>query len=254
MNKTKGTILSDTIVARIQKLLALAGSSNENEAALAAEKAQELMLKHNISMAILNAKGNKNDIIGVGEITIDENTRAQWKITLANTVAKSMGGKVIFTPWSRWNEGALHFFGPTDALPVMVDLYRFLKRQIDGASVVALKEYKLNPDIEWDTGKPVHGKTYRNNWIRGCVSRLGRRLTVAYSKQVNETEGAANALVVVGNRVDDLIKETYGKTRTHTTRPTYNQRGYQDGHRAGGHMNLGQTQVGHGRHQIGAGL
>lgn len=39
------------IVNKIQKLLALANSDNKNEAELASKKAQELLIKHNISMS-----------------------------------------------------------------------------------------------------------------------------------------------------------------------------------------------------------
>jgi hypothetical protein len=41
----------DAIVLKIQKLLSLANSDNEHEARLAAEKASELLLRHNLSMA-----------------------------------------------------------------------------------------------------------------------------------------------------------------------------------------------------------
>jgi len=42
--------MDNKIIEKIQKLLALSGSSNKNEAESAMEKAQELMLKHNIDM------------------------------------------------------------------------------------------------------------------------------------------------------------------------------------------------------------
>lgn len=40
----------DDIIAKIQKLLALANSDNEHEAQIAAQRAQELMVKHNLEM------------------------------------------------------------------------------------------------------------------------------------------------------------------------------------------------------------
>lgn len=41
---------SDGLLNKVKKLLALASSANEHEAKIAAEKAQELMLRHNLSM------------------------------------------------------------------------------------------------------------------------------------------------------------------------------------------------------------
>jgi uncharacterized protein DUF2786/SprT-like family protein len=46
----------DRILERIRKLLALAGSSNEHEAALAMRKAHELMLRHNVEEAAATAE------------------------------------------------------------------------------------------------------------------------------------------------------------------------------------------------------
>ena len=43
-------ILNDQIIERIQKLLSLANSDNENEAQLAASKANELLTKYNLSL------------------------------------------------------------------------------------------------------------------------------------------------------------------------------------------------------------
>jgi hypothetical protein len=47
--------VKNSIIEKIQKLLALATSSNENEAALAAAKAQELLVKYNLNMNEVDA-------------------------------------------------------------------------------------------------------------------------------------------------------------------------------------------------------
>src|SRR3954454_9262567 len=46
----------DRIVDRVKKLLALSSSQNPHEAALAAAKAQELLFKHNLSLALVEAE------------------------------------------------------------------------------------------------------------------------------------------------------------------------------------------------------
>lgn len=48
--------MKSEIIDRIRKLLALATSDNEAEASLAAQKAQELLVKHNLSMSQVEAK------------------------------------------------------------------------------------------------------------------------------------------------------------------------------------------------------
>jgi len=47
--------MDEQLLLKIQKLLSLATSSNEHEAKLAAEKANELMIKHNINLSQLNS-------------------------------------------------------------------------------------------------------------------------------------------------------------------------------------------------------
>ena len=46
-------MVDQNLLEKISKLLALASSPNEHEAALAAEKAAELLAKHNLSVADL---------------------------------------------------------------------------------------------------------------------------------------------------------------------------------------------------------
>jgi len=46
----------ENIIKKVQKLLALATSDNENESQVAAQKAQELIAKYNIDQQLLNSK------------------------------------------------------------------------------------------------------------------------------------------------------------------------------------------------------
>jgi len=51
---------SDSIIRKVQSLLALAGNNaNEQEAALAMEKAQELLAKYNLDMAEIGQRESK---------------------------------------------------------------------------------------------------------------------------------------------------------------------------------------------------
>ena len=52
---------TEAVIAKVRKLLAMAqGNANEHEAALAAEKAQELLEAYNLDMAVLNKQENKH--------------------------------------------------------------------------------------------------------------------------------------------------------------------------------------------------
>ena len=77
------------IEERIRKLLALADSPNENEAAAAAEKAQALMLRYGIEMAAVAASGGER--LAVDEHVVDGKVDP-WRRMLAAAVARSAGG------------------------------------------------------------------------------------------------------------------------------------------------------------------
>lgn len=56
----------DEILSKIKKLLALSGSPNEHEARLAAERANELLLRHNLSMQDVESKSEEDGYIKYG--------------------------------------------------------------------------------------------------------------------------------------------------------------------------------------------
>ncbi len=51
--------VDSTVLSKIKKLLALSTSSNPNEAALAAAKAQELLMIHNLTLSQVEAQGEE---------------------------------------------------------------------------------------------------------------------------------------------------------------------------------------------------
>lgn len=78
------------IVEKIQKLLALSKSSNENEAQLSLLKAQELLVKHKLSLKeVKEFKINNSSIKEkISAITF---TKAKWKALLASVIAENFG-------------------------------------------------------------------------------------------------------------------------------------------------------------------
>ena len=77
------------IVDKIQKLLALTESSNEHEAALAAEKAHELLAEHNLSMAQVESAGKKEKLNDqVGHTSATSKLGARWVRNLWQATAR----------------------------------------------------------------------------------------------------------------------------------------------------------------------
>lgn len=72
------------LITKIKKLLALATSSNENEATIAAEKASLLLAQYNLSLADLGTDQKEE----ISETVIETTSRTvTWKIILLSGIA-----------------------------------------------------------------------------------------------------------------------------------------------------------------------
>lgn len=114
-----------SVLERIEKLLALSRSSNPNEAAIALSRAQKLMRDHNVS---------KGEIAldAIGEITISTISglrRAAFVIRLAGISAYCFGVHFFFTS-DRSGVESVTFMGPKERLDGAVYAHTFLQRQL----------------------------------------------------------------------------------------------------------------------------
>lgn len=78
------------IIEKIKKLLSLSESSNENEAKIAMLKAQELLMKHKLSMREVKEFKVYNSAIKEKASSITF-TKAKWKSKLAKLIADNFG-------------------------------------------------------------------------------------------------------------------------------------------------------------------
>ena len=84
----------EKIIERIEKLLRLSESTNQHEAELAAQRASELMTKHQISMTVLDVQNVMND--NVKQTLYSEKTiQRRWVPTLAQACAILFDGRVV---------------------------------------------------------------------------------------------------------------------------------------------------------------
>jgi hypothetical protein len=166
------------IEERIHKLLALADSPNENEAAAAAEKAQALMLRYGIEMATIAASGGER--LAVDEHVLDGKFDP-WRRMLAAAVARSAGGRVVRS------QRKIFFYGPAGTLGGIVELYRYLEAQLVVISAAATASRRE---------RRVHGRAWRNSFLLGALGRVGQRLDARRAEAAGAEENG-RALVLV---------------------------------------------------------
>jgi hypothetical protein len=179
----------EAILTKIKKLLALATSDNENEAALAASKAQTLLIEYNISREDLD-NFNNAEHEKVVEVWVDgknKHNRSAWYDSLAYIVAKAnlcttliSGNGIIWIGKKTNIEVAQYIFE---------NLVRDLARICDNAWSIILKIQKLDR-----TYPKVHGKIWKNNFYHGANQAISERLR-ANLTQLKAVDNV-NALVV----------------------------------------------------------
>ena len=220
------------IEERIRKLLALADSPNENEAAVAAEKAQALMLRYGIELATIAVSSGER--LAVDEQVVDGKVDP-WRRMLAAAVAHSAGGRVVWAPESSRSQGKIFFYGPAGAVGGIVELYRYLEAQLVVISATATATRRE---------RRVHGRTWRNSFLLGAVGRLGQRLD---ARRAQTTEAAHNsrALVLVKTAVDREIERRHPELESSGYRASLARSAYEAGSRAGRHVDLGEHRLGH---------
>jgi len=171
----------DEAMRKVASLLKLANSNNANEAALAAQRAQEIMAKFQLDSAMLDidagAKAEPDEPImdfGRKGAPLHESARKSgWRVRLASVVAKANGCRI-------------YLMGPT---------IQIVGRPSDSDIVRYLFAYLTNEtDRLAERDGRGCGRTWANNFRLGVVDTIAAKLVEA-QRAVNEAarSEAANA-------------------------------------------------------------
>lgn len=153
-------MVDEKILSRVQKLLALATSSNENEAQAAMLKAQELMMKHGLEMTDLESSETQQDREVVKEMG-DDFISAPWKRQLVHIVADNFRCKSFFYNY----KGKLRavFMGLKEDAMVAKAVYAFALKDIDKGMYRTYRKFR-------DSGKDAKG--VRGDYVTGYLKGL----------------------------------------------------------------------------------
>lgn len=234
----------DLLIARVQKLLRLSTSSNANEAASAAAKAQALIDEHNLSAAML-AIDNAVPMQGPDDEPIIDFHKAgapldrpegknldRWKSALALGVANANGCRVYLS------SGSIALVGRASDAETVRYLYGYLTREVERLAT--------------EHGKGF-GKSWRNNFRLGVVDAIRDKLTEQRAKFVEQARVAvvdnAQALMRVntalarvesrGTSVDAWLKSNMKLRKTASSRTSYHPSARAAGQAAGRHIIMG---------------
>jgi hypothetical protein len=216
----------DRVLDRIQKLLALAENTGATpaEAAVAAEKASNLLFRYNLTIAQVTARSNRpaqgNELadspaIGTGV----------WRRDLMWAISRPNFCRGVY------NSGRRRFklLGEKSNIEVVQYLYSYLERELER---LAREAWRQLPEPE---RRAQSANTFRADFFEAAVHEIKFRLLRQF--QTNQkADGASTALVVTKDRVlDETLAKTFPRLGTdyRAYRGSFSQSGRVAGREAG---------------------
>lgn len=227
---------NDKIITKIRKLLALAQSGNENEAALAAAKANELMAEHEFSSTDLIYHEIQEKQFDTGKSAMP-----QWKLSLANFIASAYDCRITYSSGYCFDKGTpneirsnakINLIGPELDVEVALYVYEFCFKTVERMTKEYMKRTKGS-----DSGARVKE---RNSYQLGLARSLGKKVDdfadenrVKNETKVNQEGVTGKDLIVIKqdavNKYCDSLSLRKGSGSSQTlSSEGYNQ-GQQDG-------------------------
>jgi hypothetical protein len=195
-------------VDKIRKLLSLAQSENEHEAASAAAMAQALMDTHRIEVAMLDESSEPDEEIETWDDPLQE-TSATWARTLGHQIARANG-------CSTYRTGSSQIIcGRASKVATARYIFAYCKREIEKLAA----------------RKSGNGRTWLNNYRHGCVAAINdaiakEKYTAREQMRAKAADACtltdSSALVVVNSAIVKVDREasevSQWAKRTHNLR------------------------------------
>lgn len=248
-------MIDDKVIERIQKLLALAADvSNEHEAALAASRAQDLLRRHNLDVAAVEARsGRKTAAVGESQqaFAVKPGSGKEWRVSLASTVAARGFCRTLYSEY-RHNMTIWWIGRPTD-VEAAQSTYTYLVTELERLA----QEYSAG---RWTAAKMAaralgltfheyeshlrlmgtHPLTARRSWLEGAVAGVARQMRDEQDKHNDEQTTAM--MVVRGAELTEYMQGKYDNLKVRRSNHRSNSDGtaYSAGYETG--KSLRQTK------------
>jgi hypothetical protein len=216
------------LTEKIRQLLAMAehANSNENEAAIAMRKAQELLLKNNLTRAdIQDSSGEPAAPAGIGKLDISEAVGFSWKRYLLHTLAINNLCQTVGSPATN----TMHVFGTYENVKGVLEMYNWLTPELERIALRAWSSYKAD-----GTGRE-NARTWKHGFFMGAIKAIHDKL----KESMQEFAAGPGHAVVPYNEalVKDAVKRVFPYlTKSHSS--TRSADGMAAGRAAGRSINL----------------
>lgn len=217
---------TDKIIAKIKKLLALATSPNEEEAASAAAKAAELLARYNIDREQVDNLADTSTIIEIAVPAL----YALWRFAIGNAV-----GNLYF---------AVHYVDDRDDILIPNNVF---VGEPHNAQVAALMFTYLISTVERLSDATVGDGSYRAAFMNGCAARLHGRMQALHQAATHQNNSSTTLPAVYARALARILPLLEGRglaAKTMGLSDQGNLQGWQDGMTAGEKIGLDQQVTG----------
>ncbi len=186
------------MLERVRKLLALAGSDNEHEAALAMQRAGELMARHNLDLARADeAAGYRHLVIDTRQKIMPSYRRAIGSILRDFFYVQVVCGS-LYDPLADQSHRTIELLGRIENVPVAEHCYRFLEERLLALWQENRHRYRGN------------ARTARNSYFLGLLRGFSERLA---AMQVSRSPAAAGTFQATTSQVVPAMEVDPGLQR-----------------------------------------
>lgn len=219
---------NNPVIEKIRKLLALANSSNEHEAALAASHAQRLLSEHNLAMADIESEQKPQSADKV-EAAVSK-TLPKWVRHLSAGVCTAFDCQAVHHPAT----GKMTFIGIGADVQIAAYTFAFLDRTVRKLCTNYMKHHVSS------TIANRHRELMRQSYYLGAISTINARMR----EQKIQTPVTTGALVPVKEGLIRQAMNEIGNLRTVRSRKSYINadayaKGQTDGRQVGIHQGIG---------------
>lgn len=186
---------SGKIFQKIKKLLALANDNgaSEAEAQTAMQLAHDILAKHNLSLAEVNAHQGHSEIT---EERVSDFSPTAWKGMIWDSTCKLYFCRHLFSDFT-FRKGVVRFiYGKPDNVKTTKLMAAYF-----------IKTVKKIADRECEG----FGRTYKKDFLQGCAWRLASKIeNLRSSKKKQQSTGTGLMVIYEANErlIDEFLKDT----------------------------------------------
>lgn len=226
---TSSVEITSDLIQRFQKVRALTESSVPGEAAAAASKLQEILLKYNLDMEDI-----EEDSPDLGDRYVKEDLELgamsgnmiNWRRILLSGIARSL----MCAAFGYQGTPKMVIVGQKHNIEIVRHFYDYLSHEISRLA-----------DTTWEKARRKtreHGRSWKSSFYNGAVDVVVQRLEEKY-QQVSQQDSRTHALALRSEQdLDDAVAKMIGRVRKNTVRQRYSKSGYNRGARVGKKFNL----------------